>query len=385
MQLKSIDKQVVVVMGASSGIGRETALRLAERGAMLVLSARSEWGLRTLTDEIRRKGGVAIAVPADVAVFEQVQAVADAAIREYGRLDTWVHLAAVSIYAPFEHTQPQELRRLLEVNLLGHAHGALAALPYLRREGRGALIHVSSVEAEVALPLQSAYAASKHGVVGLIDSLRLELMREGVPISVTNVMPASINTPLFNKALTRLGVKPRGVAPIYQPEVVARAILFAAQHPVRDLVPGGAALPLLWAHRIAPSLVDAFLLGVGFQGQLSSEPKPPDAPNNLLEPMPGYYDKVEGDFSNEALPTSLLTTLQLSPIYQRTAQALRAALTTAVLQGQSLWSTSQHAVGSTLGGAVRTLMGPGPRRPAPQGPQPPLQTMAPQGPPPPVS
>jgi NAD(P)-dependent dehydrogenase (short-subunit alcohol dehydrogenase family) len=216
MQLKPINQQVVAVVGASSGIGRNAALQFASRGAKVVVAARSQSGLESLVEEIRGLGGEATAVVADVTVFDQLKAIADKAVEVYGRLDTWVHNAAVELYAAFEVTTPEEFKRIVDVNLMGQVHGAMAALPYLKREGRGALIHVSSIEARRSLPLQSAYAAAKHGVDGFLEALRVELMHEKLSISVTNVMPASINTPLFNKARTKLGVKPMGVPPLYR-------------------------------------------------------------------------------------------------------------------------------------------------------------------------
>lgn len=162
MRLKPTSQQMVVVFGASSGIGRATALRFAERGAKVVVSARSTEGLESLVEEIRSQGGEATAIPADATDFGQVRAVAAWAVQQYGRLDTWVHAAAVTVYATFEETTPEEFRRMLDVNLMGQVHGAKAALPYLR-EGGGALILISSVEAIRALPYNSAYAASKHG------------------------------------------------------------------------------------------------------------------------------------------------------------------------------------------------------------------------------
>ncbi|MBC8122185.1 MAG: SDR family oxidoreductase [Gemmatimonadaceae bacterium] len=299
MQLKPIDQQVVVVFGASSGIGRETALRFAQRGAKVVVAARSAQGLDSLVHDIRRMDCEAIAVPADAADFEQVKAVADRAVAEYGRLDTWVHAAAVSLYAPFEQTKPEEFKRIVDINLIGQAYGAMAALPHLKREGRGALIHISSVEARRSLPYQSAYAASKHGIEGFLDALRLELKHQGSSISVTNVMPASINTPLFSKARTRLGVKPMGVPPIYEPGVVADLILHAAAHPTRELVAGGTGRALILAQKIAPQLVDAYLLRRGFESQRTTEPKSEDAPSNLFKPIEGY-DTTEGDFGDQA-------------------------------------------------------------------------------------
>lgn len=303
MQLKPISQQVVVVVGASSGIGRETALKFAQRGAKVVVSARSQQGLDSLVDEIRNFTGEATAIVADVTNFNQVKAIADKAVEQYGRIDTWVHNAAVEIYASFEQTTPEEFQRLIDVNLMGQVYGAMVALPHLKREGRGALIHVSSIEARRSLPLQSAYAAAKHGIDGFLEALRVELQHEKLPISVTNVMPASINTPLFDKARTKLGVKPQGVPPIYQPSLVSNAILKVAEQPKRDVVVGGAGKMILLAQRLSPSLVDAYMVRTAFKGQRTNEPKGSDAPDNLFEPLPGY-NTVQGDFSNQAKSSS---------------------------------------------------------------------------------
>lgn len=316
MQLKPIAQQVVVVVGASSGIGRETALRFAKRGAKVVVSARSEPGLRSLVAEIRRAGGKATAIAADVTDFEQVEAVAARAVQEYGRIDTWIHLASAAIWGTFEQTTPAEFKRIVDVNLIGQAYGASAALPHLRREGRGALIHISSVEAKLSLPLQSAYTASKHGMVGLLEALRLELQHEGTPISVTNVMPSSINTPFFDKARTKLGVKPRPLPPMYQPHIVSDAILYAAEHPIRDIVVGGAGKVGIVAQRVSPRLTDAFLRLVAFRLQRTHAPKSEDAPHNLFEPLEGY-DQVEGDFGREARSWSGYTWLMMHPNMRR--------------------------------------------------------------------
>jgi NAD(P)-dependent dehydrogenase (short-subunit alcohol dehydrogenase family) len=308
MKLKPLNRQVVALFGASSGIGRETALRMARAGAKLVVAARGEQGLRSLVSEIRAEGGSVTAVTADAVEFDQVKRVADLAVETYGRLDTWVHLAAVSIYATFDETTPEEFQQIVETNLTGQAYGAMAALPHLKREGRGALIHISSVEARCALPYQSAYAASKHGIKGFLDPLRMELAREGVPISVTEVLPSSINTPFFNKARTRLGVKPKGVPPIYQPQLVADAILYAAEHPTREVVVGGAGRALVATESVSPRLANAVLSLIAFKGQRTDEPKSEDAPDNLYQSLEGF-DRVEGDFSDEARQTSLYTWL----------------------------------------------------------------------------
>src|SRR3712207_1113589 len=249
MRLKPVEEQVVALMGASSGIGRGTALRFADRGAKVVVSARNEEGLNSLVDEIRGKGGQATAIPAEATEFEQVKAVADGAVEEYGRLDTWVHLAAVLLVASFEETTPEEFARVIDVNLMGQVYGAMAALPHIKREGGGALIHVSSMGAKRSIPLQSAYCASKHGIDGFLESLRVELKHEGWPISVTQVMPATINTPFFDKGRSKVGVKAVGIPPIYEPHTVADIILYAAENPARDLVCGGAAQALILNQR----------------------------------------------------------------------------------------------------------------------------------------
>jgi NAD(P)-dependent dehydrogenase (short-subunit alcohol dehydrogenase family) len=317
MQLKPVEEQVVVLMGASSGIGRETALRFAERGAKVVVSARGKDGLNSLVEEIRGKGGQATTVPAEVTEFEQVKAVADRAVEEYGTLDTWVHLAAVGLFATFDQTTPEEFKRVIDVNLMGQVYGAMAALPHLKREGRGALIHISSVEAKRSFPFHSAYGASKHGIDGFLEALRVELKHEGWPISVTQVMPGTINTPFFDKGRTKLGVKPVGIPPIYEPETVANIILYAAENPARDLVSGGAAQALILNQRLFPRMLDAILTTrAGFSPQMTDEPRSEDDPDNLHAPIRGH-DTAKNGF--RALSRSLYNWLQMHPTVKRGA------------------------------------------------------------------
>jgi NAD(P)-dependent dehydrogenase (short-subunit alcohol dehydrogenase family) len=314
--LKPISEQVVVIMGASSGIGRESALQFAKRGAKVVVAARGQSALDSLVEDIQNLGGEAIAVVADTADFEQVKNVADQAAARFGRIDTWVHAAAISLYAKFEDTTPDEFRRILEVNLLGQIHGALAALPHLRREGRGTLIHISSVESEMSLPLQSAYACSKHGMVGFMDALRMELQNEGVPIYVADVKPAGINTPLFEHARTKLGVKPQPVPPVYQPSVVAEVILHAAENPTREITAGGAAQMMLLGRRISPALIDNLVGRIGVPGQKTNQPKPEDAPDNMFESQNGH-GRVGGDFGKSAKGKSMGNFIELHPTARR--------------------------------------------------------------------
>ncbi|MEY4520476.1 MAG: hypothetical protein RLZZ499_3076 [Cyanobacteriota bacterium] len=297
MQLKPISEQVVAIIGASSGIGRETALQFAKKGAKIVVSARNELGLNSLVAEIQAFGGEATAIKGDVADFEQVKAIADYTVEQYGRLDTWVHCAASGILAPFAEITPEEFKRVIDVTLMGQVYGAMAALPYLKQEGRGAMIHISSMEGRRALPLQSPYSTAKHGLEGFLESLRVELQHDKLPISVTSIKPAVINTPFYNHVLTKLGVKPTGLPPYYSPQLVAQAILHTAEHPTRDFIVGDVGRILDLAQRLSPELMDAILVAIGFSGQRTSEPKSAEGQNNLYAPMDGYT-QVEGDFNN---------------------------------------------------------------------------------------
>lgn len=301
-QLKPINQQVVAIVGASSGIGREAALRFAARGAKVLVSARSESGLASLVDEIQKAGGEATYIIADVSDFQQVKAIADKTVEVYGRIDTWVHAAATGILAPFEQITLEEFKRVIDVVLMGQVHGAMAALPHLKREGRGALIHISSMEGRRSLPLQSPYSSAKHGVEGFLESLRVELQHEGIPISVTSILPAVINTPYYNKVKTKLGVKPTGIPPYYDPSLVVDAILYTAEHPTRDYIVGDVGRVLDVLQRLSPALLDTILSLIGFTGQRTNEPKSEDAPNNVFAPIEGY-NKVKGDFKNWTIPS----------------------------------------------------------------------------------
>lgn len=302
--LKPIDQQVVVLVGCSSGIGRQTARRFAERGARLVLSGRDEHALSEVLDDVRSLGAHdAIAVQADVAEPASMQEVARRAREAFGRVDTWVQTAAVSVYATAEETTPDEFRRVIEVNLLGQVHGALAALPELRAAGGGALIEISSVEAEVALPYQSAYAASKHGLSGFLRSLRMELKAEGAPIAVTQIMPAGIDTPLFMNARSKIGVLPKPTAPVYDPDVVADQVVWAAEHPSGDLFAGGAGWSFALFRRLAPGPFESLMAKVGKPAQRSAVPEGPDAVDNLDSPTP-LTDTVRGGFGGRSFSVS---------------------------------------------------------------------------------
>jgi short-subunit dehydrogenase len=304
-EIRPLKEQVVVVFGASSGIGRITARQFAEKGAKVVVSARGKEGLESLVAEITEKGGEAYAIPADAVSFEEVRAVAEATVERYGRIDTWAHVAAVTIYATFEQTTPEEFAQIIDVNLLGQVHGAKAALPYLTSAPNGAFISISSVESQISLPYNSAYAASKHGVHGWIEAMRMELHHENRPVRVTEIMPASIDTPLFSHAETKLGVKPMGIPPIYPPEMVADAILHAATHDEREIVVGGAGKAMLASKRLAPELTDKVLEKVAFRGQKTMERRSPDAPNNLFSPEATQH-REHGDYGGIVIAGKVL-------------------------------------------------------------------------------
>ena len=327
---KPIHEQVIVVTGASSGIGLVTAREAARLGAKVVLAARNVRDLDQAAEEIGRDGGEAIAVPTDVSDYEQVHALAERAASEYGRIDTWVNNAAVSAYAKFVDQPLEDMRRIIDVNFMGQVHGAKAALPHLART-HGALICVGSALADRGVPLQGAYSAAKHALKGWLDSLRVELQHDGIPVRVTLVKPSSINTPLFNKAKTQLGVMPRPIPPVYEPELAARAILRAAETNERDVFVGGAGKFLSTAERLSPKLVDIQQRIQGFDSQQTDWPEPADARHNLYEPVE-YDGGVRGDFLRRSHRRSAYQAMESRVVLAAAAAAGVLALGALVLQ-----------------------------------------------------
>ena len=319
LHLLPLQDQVMVITGASSGIGLVTARQAAARGARVVLTARNARDLETAVADIRSRGGRAIHVAGDVADPQQVERIAEAAVREFGRIDSWVNNAAVSMYGRVMQLTLEDMRRQMDVNYWGQVYGSRTAVRHLRERG-GALINVASALSDRAIPLQANYCAAKHALKAFTDGLRMELEEEGVPISVTLVKPASIDTPFFEKAKTYLDVEPQPVPPVYAPEVVSEVILHAAEHPLRELIAGGSGAKLS-AARFAPRLADLYMERWTFDSQHTDTPVN-GRPDNLYEPVAHDGGERGRNWSGHTRRSSIYTKAFLHP--RATATALAA-------------------------------------------------------------
>ena len=308
IKLKKVREQVIVITGASSGIGLATARMAAQKGAKLVLAARSDGALRTLTDEIKRKGGQAIHFEADVGNPEDVVDIARAAIERFGGFDTWVNNAGIGIYGKLEDADIEDMRKLFETNFWGLLYGSLEAVKYLKRRG-GALINVGSTESERGVPLQGAYAASKHAVKGFTDVLRMELEADGAPVSVSLIKPAAVDTPFPANAKNYLASKPQHVAPVYAPEAVAEAILHCAENPVRELFVGAGGKGYAAIGYYAPGLADK--IGEQYVMAGTESGKPRRERDALDQPSENLQER--GDYTGHVAQSSFYTRTSLHP------------------------------------------------------------------------
>ncbi|HET9024046.1 MAG TPA: SDR family oxidoreductase [Burkholderiaceae bacterium] len=282
VSLKKINEQVIVITGATSGVGLVTARQAAQRGARLVLAARNEPALKQLAAELTGRGIEVVHVVADVGDDAQVRAIAQAAVLRFGGFDTWINNAGVSIYGRTEDIPLADQRRLFDTNFWGVVNGSLVAVEHLKQRG-GALINIGSELSDVAAPLQGIYSASKHAVKGFTDALRLELEHAGAPVSVTLVKPAALDTPYLPHARNYLEVEPRLAPPVYAPEVAASAILYAAQRPRRDVYVGGAAKFASASSRFAPRTTDWLLRKTMFWMQRTDRPARNEGGDGLYE------------------------------------------------------------------------------------------------------
>ncbi len=284
---KPLQDQVVVVTGASSGVGRAAARELARRGARVGLIARGADGLAGARADVEAAGSRALAVPTDIADATQVEAAAERIERELGAIDVWVNNAMTSVFAPFWKIEPEEYRRATEVTYLGAVYGTMAAVRRMRARDAGTIVQVGSALAYRGIPLQSAYCGAKHAMQGFTESLRCELLHEHSKVKVTMVQLPAMNTPQFDVVRSRLPRKAQPVPPIYQPEVAARAIAWAAEgHDRREIWVGGSTAITIAGNNLAAGLGDHYLGRSGFDSQQTKEPERP-RPDNLFAPVPG--------------------------------------------------------------------------------------------------
>lgn len=321
-------RQVVVVTGASAGVGRATAREFAGRGAAVGLLARGEEGLKHAAEDVRAAGGEALPLPVDVADADAVDEAAGQVERELGPIDVWINAAFSSVFSPVKEVTAAEFRRATEVDYLGFVHGTQAALRRMLPRDAGTIVHAGSALSYRGIPLQAPYCAAKHAVQGFHESLRCELLHDGSRVRVTMALLPGLNTPQFRWALSRLPRKLQPVPPIYQPEVAARSLVYAADHPQRrEHWVGGSTLGTLLGDKFAPGLLDRYLARTNYAAQQTDEPRDPDQPANLWHPADGSDGGTDhgahGPFDERAK--------------ERSAQ---------------LWASQHHGLLGALGGAA---------------------------------
>ncbi len=318
--------EVVVVTGSSGGVGRAIAHAFAKRGAHVGLLARGQEGLDDAAREVESFGGRALAVPTDVADHRQVEAAAQRVEEHFGDIDVWVNDAMATVFARFVDTEPEEFKRATEVTYLGAVYGTMAALKRMSARNRGTIVQVGSALSYRAIPLQAAYCGSKFGIRGFTDSIRTELRHDKSKVHITMVQLPGVNTTQFNWCRSKLAKHPMPVPPIYQPEIPAEAVYWAAHHRRRELWVGYSAVQAILGNKIAPSFADWYLARTGFDGQqIEDMPVGPERPDNLYEPVPGLA-ATHGMFDDQAKTSSpQLWTATHRPLVAGVAAGIAAA------------------------------------------------------------
>jgi NAD(P)-dependent dehydrogenase (short-subunit alcohol dehydrogenase family) len=308
-QKKPLSQQVIVIGGGSYGLGRAIAAEAARRGAKVVVGARTPEALEGALAELEQAGAEGIVVETDMADRSQVEWLVDAAVKRFGRIDTYIANAMVTVYAEAHRLEDDELRRVFDVNFFGGVYGYWAALPHLRAS-QGTFIQIASALSYRGVPLQAAYCSTKAALRTFFESARVELRKERAGVEVCVILPGAINTPQFDRARQKLGLQPRPVAPVYQPEPFAEAVVRCCERPVRELPLGWGAQSLLWGQKLSPRAGDLILLRKGWSLQHSDELKPSDWPDNLFGIVPGDPG-AHGRFDDEARKSTAWTWLRL--------------------------------------------------------------------------
>lgn len=302
-QRDPLSNRVIVVTGASAGVGRATAMAAARRGAAVALVARSRQALADVAEAIQQQGGTALVCPADVASADEVAAVADRVERELGPIDLWINAAMATVFSPVSALAADEVRRVTEVTYLGSVHGISVALSRMQKRGQGAIVQVGSALAFRGIPLQAPYCAAKHAVRGFISSLRSELTHEKSPITITEVHLPAVNTPQFTWARTRVAQQPRPVGKVYTPETAAEAILNAALKPRREYWLGGSTIQAILGQALAPVVMDRLMARQAWEGQFAGPA--PTRDGNLYAPVEGLH-AVRGPYAEEAVEGAVM-------------------------------------------------------------------------------
>ncbi|HEY4349343.1 MAG TPA: SDR family oxidoreductase [Gaiellaceae bacterium] len=325
---------VVAITGASAGVGRATAAEFARQGASVGLLARGEGRLESAKRELEKLGVRAVAVSVDVADADAVEEAAGRVERELGPIDVWVNNAMATVFAPLEKTEPGEFRRATEVTYLGSVWGTMAALRRMRPRDRGVIVQVGSALAYRGIPLQAAYCGGKHALQGFLESVRTELEHERSNVRLTMVQLPALNTPQFTWSRAKMPHQPQPVPPIFQPEVAAEAIVFAASHPRREFMVGWPTVKAILGNAVAPGVADRYLADTGFGAQQTDQPLAHERAGNLFEPVPGDQ-QAHGPFDAQAKSYSSQLWITKNRRYLGFAgmTALAAAAVTAVTGG----------------------------------------------------